>query len=233
MTGRTARWPVSAAAVVLAPTLLAGCQPDPQVGASTPGPVASRVGASATATPRPTASSTPSTGGKTLTGTVRWVLDGDTFDLRDKAKQNHRVRLLGIDAPELDTDDAKAQCGAATAKKALAKLLPAGTSVTVSFDPRADTNNDGMMDRRTEFAKHVKFCHSLLAMQNGVLACTETQIVFLKDTNNDNVADLREVWFDGFTPAHPQMQIGCPRYGFDNWIYLTYGHGKEIGRAHV
>ncbi len=88
-----------------------------------------------------------------------------------------------------------------------------------------DTNNDGMMDRRTEFAKHLKFCHSLLAMQNGILACTETQIVFLKDTDNDNVADLREVWFDGFTPAHPQMQIGCPRYGFDNWIYLTYGHG--------
>lgn len=89
-----------------------------------------------------------------------------------------------------------------------------------------DTNNDGMMDRRTEFAKHLKFCHSLLAMQNGILACTETQIVFLKDTDNDNIADLREVWFDGFTPAHPQMQIGCPRYGFDNWIYLTYGHGK-------
>lgn len=89
-----------------------------------------------------------------------------------------------------------------------------------------DTNNDRMMDRRTEFAKHLKFCHSLLAMQNGILACTETQIVFLKDTDNDNVADLREVWFDGFTPAHPQMQIGCPRYGFDNWIYLTYGHGK-------
>jgi putative membrane-bound dehydrogenase-like protein len=89
-----------------------------------------------------------------------------------------------------------------------------------------DTNNDGMMDRRTEFAKHLKFCHSLLAMQNGILACTETQIVFLQDTDNDNVADLREVWFDGFTPAHPQMQIGCPRYGFDNWIYLTYGHGK-------
>lgn len=89
-----------------------------------------------------------------------------------------------------------------------------------------DTNNDRMMDRRTEFAKHLKFCHSLLAIQNGILACTETQIVFLKDTDNDNVADLREVWFDGFTPAHPQMQIGCPRYGFDNWIYLTYGHGR-------
>ncbi len=169
MTGRTARWPVSAAAVVLAPTLLAGCQPDPQVGASSPGPVASRVGASATATPRPTASSTPSTGGKTLTGTVRWVLDGDTFDLRDKAKQNHRVRLLGIDAPELATDDAKAQCGAATAKKALAKLLPAGTSVTVSFDPRAD--NHDRFGRDLGYVRTAKTGDVALSLlQRGIVA---------------------------------------------------------------
>lgn len=89
-----------------------------------------------------------------------------------------------------------------------------------------DTDADGRMDKRTVYAPHLKFCHSLMAFRDGVLACTETQIMYLADTDGDNVADVREVWFDGFTPAHPQMQIGCPRYGFDNWIYLTYGHGK-------
>ena len=89
-----------------------------------------------------------------------------------------------------------------------------------------DENSDGKMDKRTVYAPHLKFCHSLLAFRDGVLACTETQIMYLADTDGDNVADVREVWFDGFIPAHPQMQIGCPRYGFDNWIYLTYGHGK-------
>ncbi len=89
-----------------------------------------------------------------------------------------------------------------------------------------DENDDGKMDKRTIYAPHLKFCHSLLAFRDGVLACTETQIMYLADTDGDNVADVREVWFDGFIPAHPQMQIGCPRYGFDNWIYLTYGHGK-------
>jgi putative membrane-bound dehydrogenase-like protein len=89
-----------------------------------------------------------------------------------------------------------------------------------------DTDHDGKMDKRTVFAKHLKFCHSLMAFRNGLLACTETEILYVADTNGDNVADLRETWFDGFTPAHPQMQIGCPRRGFDNWIYLTYGHGK-------
>ncbi|MCA9012907.1 MAG: c-type cytochrome [Planctomycetaceae bacterium] len=93
-----------------------------------------------------------------------------------------------------------------------------------------DTDKDGRMDKRTVYAPHLKFCHSLMAFRNGILACTETQILYLADTNGDNVADQREVWFDGFLPAHPQMQIGCPRWGFDNWIYLTYGHGKVACR---
>lgn len=89
-----------------------------------------------------------------------------------------------------------------------------------------DTDAQNGFDRRTVFADHLKFCHSVMAFGSGVLACTETQIVYLPDDNGDNAADRVEVWFDGFIPAHPQMQIGCPRRGLDNWIYFTYGHGK-------
>lgn len=89
-----------------------------------------------------------------------------------------------------------------------------------------DTNADGRPDQRTVYAEGLKFCHSLMAFQAGILACTETQIVYLPDNNHDGVADHCEVWFEGFQPAHPQMQIGCPRRGLDNWIYFTYGHGK-------
>jgi putative membrane-bound dehydrogenase-like protein len=89
-----------------------------------------------------------------------------------------------------------------------------------------DSDSQNGFDRRTVFADHLKFCHSVMAFGTGVLACTETQIVYLPDDNTDNVADRIEPWFDGFIPAHPQMQIGCPRRGLDNWIYFTYGHGK-------
>jgi len=88
-----------------------------------------------------------------------------------------------------------------------------------------DTNEDGLPDQRIVFAEHLRFCHSLLPLYDGILTCTDTEILFLKDTDGDGVADMREVWFDGFTPAHPQMQIGCPRRGFDNRIWLTYGPG--------
>jgi putative membrane-bound dehydrogenase-like protein len=89
-----------------------------------------------------------------------------------------------------------------------------------------DENGDGRMDKRTVFADELMFCHSFMPLMGGLLAGAQTEIIFLKDTDGDNVADVREVWFDGFTPAHPQMQIGCPRWGMDNWIYLTYAPGN-------
>ena len=89
-----------------------------------------------------------------------------------------------------------------------------------------DVNGDGEFELRRVFADQLKFCHSVMAFGTGVLTCTETQIVYLPDDNQDGLADRQEVWFEGFTPAHPQMQIGCPRRGLDNWIYLTYGHGR-------
>ncbi len=89
-----------------------------------------------------------------------------------------------------------------------------------------DTDGDGSPDRRTVFAENLAFCHSVMPLLGGILTCTETEIVYLKDTNDDRIADVREIWYSGFTPAHPQMQIGCPRWGLDNWIYLTYGPGN-------
>jgi putative membrane-bound dehydrogenase-like protein len=84
----------------------------------------------------------------------------------------------------------------------------------------------GMLPKRHVFADNLKFCHSLMPLMDGILVGAQTQILFLKDTDGDNKADVREVWFDGFEPAHSQMQIGNPRWGFDNRIYLNYGPGK-------
>lgn len=92
-----------------------------------------------------------------------------------------------------------------------------------------DTDNDGQMDQRTVFADNLNFCHSLMPLQGGILACAQTELILLKDQDGDNVADSREVLFSGFQPAHPQMQVGCPRWGLDNRIYFNYGVGKITG----
>jgi micrococcal nuclease len=68
----------------------------------------------------------PSTGDA---ATVAWVNDGDTLTLAGGAK----VRLVQIDAPELQSD-----CYGRAALRALIDLTPKGTRVTVVADPELD-----------------------------------------------------------------------------------------------
>lgn len=60
---------------------------------------------------------------------MEWVNDGDTLTLTSGAK----VRLVQIDAPELETD-----CYGRAALRALIALAPRGTHVTLVSDPRLD-----------------------------------------------------------------------------------------------
>ncbi|WP_158545239.1 PVC-type heme-binding CxxCH protein [Bremerella cremea] len=92
-----------------------------------------------------------------------------------------------------------------------------------------DVDGDGVMDKRHLFADKLNFCHSLIPHAGGILACAQSELILLKDTTNDGQADVREVLFSGFQPAHPQMQVGCPRWGLDNRIYLNYGVGNIMG----
>jgi micrococcal nuclease len=63
--------------------------------------------------------------------TVKDVLDGDSFELTDGTK----IRLIGIDAPDVETDD----CYSAEATTNLRNLLPAGRNVRIAYDAsRAD-----------------------------------------------------------------------------------------------
>lgn len=61
--------------------------------------------------------------------TVDWVNDGDTLTLVDGRK----VRLLQVDAPELQTD-----CYGRAALRALVELTPKGTRVTLASDSSLD-----------------------------------------------------------------------------------------------
>ena len=69
-------------------------------------------------------------GGAHVSATVDRVLDGDTIVLRD----GRHVRLVQLDAPELDDHE----CYARAAKAVLARLLPPGTEVEIETDALLD-----------------------------------------------------------------------------------------------
>ena len=62
--------------------------------------------------------------------TVASIADGDTLRLTD----GRRIRLVQIDAPELDTGE----CYASRAAETLAELAPPGTRIRLESDPALD-----------------------------------------------------------------------------------------------
>ena len=64
------------------------------------------------------------------TGTVSWVVDGDTIRLTN----GRRVRLVQIDAPEIHLRE----CYGARARSELERLLPRGRRVRLELDARLD-----------------------------------------------------------------------------------------------
>ncbi|WP_224279783.1 thermonuclease family protein [Nocardioides lacusdianchii] len=75
---------------------------------------------------------------QSTTGVVERVLDGDTVDV-DVAKQGIvRVRLLGVDAPEIAHPGKAGECFGSEANAALGRLLPSGTRVRIVSDPSQD-----------------------------------------------------------------------------------------------
>src|SRR5918998_4549398 len=73
-------------------------------------------------------------GAFTLRGTVTYVVDGDTLDVRLTGGGRERVRLIGIDTPE------RGECHAANATAA-ARSLAYGRSVVLKGDATQDTRD--------------------------------------------------------------------------------------------
>ncbi len=66
-------------------------------------------------------------------GVIEWVIDGDTVDI-DIGGREERVRLIGIDTPELHTDTGDPECMAEEAREFSVSQLTVGTEVRLERD---------------------------------------------------------------------------------------------------
>jgi endonuclease YncB( thermonuclease family) len=67
------------------------------------------------------------------TATVKRVVDGDTLIVNDEVTGvESRIRLLGINAPEVTTSAHAGQCGGALGRKTMKSLVPVGTRVRLA-----------------------------------------------------------------------------------------------------
>lgn len=89
-----------------------------------------------------------------------------------------------------------------------------------------ETDAEGKITRSSIFADHVLEVSGIMPYKGGLIVTSAPDILFMKDTDGDGKADVREVLYTGFPKVDPEARITNPRLGIDNWIYCS-NDGQE------
>lgn len=99
-----------------------------------------------------------------------------------------------------------------------------------------DTDGDGKADKFTVFADKLNIPTSLVFANGGIIVSQAPYFLFLKDTNGDDKADVREILIEGWGTFDTHAGPSNLKYGFDNKIWGTVGYsgfkGTIAGRTH-
>jgi hypothetical protein len=94
-----------------------------------------------------------------------------------------------------------------------------------------DTNQDGRADKFTVFADKLNIPTAIVNTHGGVVVACAPHLLFLKDTDGDDRADVREIILTGFGRGDTHAVTSNLRYGLDNWIWGVCGYSG--GRVKV
>ncbi len=97
-----------------------------------------------------------------------------------------------------------------------------------------DTDGDGKADKFTVFADNLNIPTSFVFSNGGIIISQAPDFIFLKDTNGDDVADVRETVITGWGVFDTHAGPSNLQYGIDNNIYGVVGYsgfqGQIFGR---
>lgn len=86
-----------------------------------------------------------------------------------------------------------------------------------------DTDNDGKADKSTVFADGLYLPTGIELANGGCYVAQSPDVFFFKDTDGDDVADVKEVAFTGFGIEDSHHSISAWRRGPGGWIYFQEG----------
>jgi putative membrane-bound dehydrogenase-like protein len=86
-----------------------------------------------------------------------------------------------------------------------------------------DRDGDGFYETATVFADGLRFATGIQPWKGGVVATVAGEVIYLKDTNGDGRADVREKWYTGFSQGNQQLRANHPTLALDNHIYVANG----------
>ena len=86
-----------------------------------------------------------------------------------------------------------------------------------------DTNRDGRADKSTVFANDLYLPLGIAVGNGGLYVAQQPNILFLRDTDGDGVADQREIVLQGFGTADSHQAVHSFEWGPDGGLYLNEG----------
>ena len=91
-----------------------------------------------------------------------------------------------------------------------------------------DIDGDGLADKVTTFADQLNIPIGLYPYKDGVICFSIPNILFLRDTDGDDVCDIREVLYGPFdTTRDTHGMNNSFRRGQDGWIYACHGFNNR------
>jgi putative membrane-bound dehydrogenase-like protein len=94
-----------------------------------------------------------------------------------------------------------------------------------------DTNGDGRADKVTVFADKLNIPTSLAFANDGVIVTQPPHTLFLKDTNGDDKADVREILHTGWGIRDTHAVASNIQYAPDNYIWGVVGYSGFNGEV--
>src|SRR4051812_181609 len=85
-----------------------------------------------------------------------------------------------------------------------------------------DSDGDGIPDKSTLFADHLRMPTGIMRWKKGILVVDVPEVIYLEDSNNDGKADIKKTMITGIALTNPQHIANTPIFGLDNWIYIAH-----------
>ncbi len=132
--------------------------------------------------------------------------------------------------------DERGRCFVAETRDYPNDLKPAEREGEDAIKILEDTDGDGRCDKVTVFADKLSIPTSIVFARGGLIVAQAPHMLFLKDTDGDDKADVREILFSGWGTGDTHAGPSSLHYGFDNWIYGSVGYsgfrGEVGGKGH-
>ena len=90
-----------------------------------------------------------------------------------------------------------------------------------------DTDHDGKADKFTVFAEGLSIPTAIVIVRGGAVVQNGTETIYLKDTNGDDISDVKTTLITGWALGDTHGGVSNFRYGLDNWIWSMQGYNNS------